>query len=291
VTRIIHSSAAVLLLLVSACEKKSESSSGGENRSGAPSKPTRTERRDLRAERETEAKTELRKALEAAESETDPAAREKALATVAWDGIDIDREIAQKAFAGLTPGGEEARRLIAHFAMRMADDDPEAALEWARGLEQPVERDDAISRIAVVISTSDPQRGASLALEEVPEGLPRNRAVVQIVQRWSQTAPADAATWITSLPDGPARKGAIRNLSTIWSESDGAALSRWVSAHEALAPEVVAGVADSLRLIPDEATRAQRLASFTDQGFRQRVEEDLEKTPPMIPPPSKVPKR
>jgi hypothetical protein len=265
-------------MLLSGCEKKSEPARG-ESNPERPAKPTRTERPE-RAEAEPDAKVSLRDALDAAEKESDPSAREKALAAVAWDGIDVDRELAQKAFAGLTPDGEEARRLVAHFAMRMADDDPEAALEWARGLEQAEERSDAISRIAVVISSSDPKRAAALATDEVPEGLMRDRTYVQIVQRWSQSAPADAAQWVTTFPEGKAREAALESLAGSWLGADAPAFARWASEQNGQLPELASAVAGAIRVIPDETVRAKRLAAFTDESFRARVEEALKQTEP-----------
>ncbi len=289
-TRLIHRSAVVLALLLSACEKKSESSHG-EGNPERSTKSTRTERRESRADHESEAKVALRRALEAADKETDPAAREKALAAVAWDGIDVDRELAQRAFAGLTPGGAEARRLIAHFAMRMADDDPEAALEWARGLEQPAERDDAMGRIAVVISDSDPERAVALVSSEVPEGLVRYRTVVQIAQRWSQSAPADAGKWIATLPQGGARKAALQNLANSWLGADAPAFAAWATKQDEQLPELAAAVANSLRFTPDETVRTQRLAAITEGPFRQRVEEELKRSGPLARPQLNPPPR
>lgn len=277
-THSIHRTAVVLVLLLSGCEKKSEPAQG-EGNPEHPAKSTRTERPE-RAEDEPDAKVTLREALDAAEKESDPEAREKALVAVAWDGIDVDRELAQKAFAGLTPGGEAARRLVAHFAMRMADDDPEAALEWARGLEQAEERSDAISRIAVVIATTDPKRAAALATDEVPEGLMRDRTSVQIVQRWAQTAPADAAQWVATFPEGKARMAALESLASSWLGADAPAFATWAAHQEGQLPELASAVAGAIRVIPDEAVRAKRLAAFTDESFRQRVEEALKPTEP-----------
>lgn len=279
-----RSTAVFVLLLLSACDKKSESSNAG----GDSKLPTKTDR-SARREREArvddemrEAKAALRKAYEAAEKESDPAAREKALAAVAWDGIDVDSELAREAFAALTPGSEESRRLIAHFAMRMADDDPDGALEWARSLEQPEERGDAMSRVAVVISDSDPARATTLIAEEVPEGLPRNRATIQVVQRWSQKAPADAAAWVATLPAGVARNLALQNLATTWSQSDTRAFEAWAVKQDALGPEVVAATANSLGRVITQEERDKRLDAFSDENFRRRVEEKLKESAPPV---------
>jgi hypothetical protein len=292
--RLIPSSAAVLVLLLSACEKKNDSSASGSGSDGQ-AKPTRVDRRERdereRNARESKALEEITQALEAAEKEADPEARQKALAAVAWDAIDIDREIAQKAFAGLTPGGEDAKRLVAHFAMRMADTDPDGALEWARGLEQEEERNDAIGRIAGVIAESDPKLAVSLATTEVPEGLPRDRASVQIVQRWSQKEPKEAATWVTSsLPEGQSRKVALQVIASSWSERDASGFAAWASSQQSQLPELSAAVAASLRTMPEEA-RKTRLASFPNEDFRKQIEAELEKqsTSPVPPLPKEVP--
>jgi hypothetical protein len=290
VTRSIHRSAVILssLLFFSACEKKNESSSSSSNsEEGGPGKPTKSTRTDrqgsTRAERETAAKSELRAALEAAESEADPAARQKALAQVAWDGIDIDRRIAQQAFDLLTPGSEEATKLIAHFAMRMADDNPDTALEWARNLEQAEERDDALGRIAAVLADKDPSRAAALATDEVAEGPLRNRAVVQVAQRWAQKDPAKASKWVSSLPEGSGRRGALINVAKTWSNSDATAFANWASTQESALPELPFAVVAVLRSIPDEAARAQRLATFNSPAFREKVQAEYNKTTAQLP--------
>jgi hypothetical protein len=210
-----------------------------------------------------------------AENESEPAAREKALEAVAWDSIDVDPELAREAFASLPPGGEAARRLVGHFAMRMADEDPESALAWARALEQSEERGDAIGRIAVVISATDAARAATLVADEVPEGPPRDRAIVQVVQRWSQAAPAEAAVWIASFPAGKVREASLQSLAAAWIEADAPAFEAWAVKQEALLPEAAAAAAVALRNFPDGSTRNQRLDLFADEAFRQRVREAL----------------
>ncbi|MEK7952073.1 hypothetical protein [Luteolibacter soli] len=294
-TRSIQFPAAVLssLLLFSACEKKSESTASStspdKESPGTPGKSTKTERHGgTRAEREAEAKTKLREDFEAAAKITDPADREKALAAVAWDAIDTDRELAEKAFAALTPGSEESRKLVAHFAMRLADENPETALEWARNLDEG-EREDAVGRVISVIAATDPTRAAALATEEVPEGPQRDRTVVQVVQRWSQKAPSEAGMWVTSLPEGGGRKGALINLARTWSQADASGFANWASTQEAKLPEMAFAVATLLRTMPDEEQRKKQLATFTDPAFRQRVEAEYKKTTLQLPPMGKPP--
>lgn len=289
-TRTIHYPAVILssLLIFSACEKKSESTSTApDQEESGPSKSTKSTKTDrhggTRVERQTLAKSELRAAFDAVLKESDPAAREKAMAQVAWDAIDVDRQIAQQAFAELTRGSEESRKLVAHFAMRMAEDNPETALAWARNLEQAEERNDALGCIAAVIAEKDPNQAIDLATGEVEEGPMRNRAMVQVAQRWAQKDPAKAGKWVASLPEGSARRGALINLAKTWSNSDAAAFANWASTQERALPEMPSAVAAVLRSLPDEEARKERLATFNSPAFRGKVQEELDKNSAMLP--------
>ena len=50
-----------------------------------------------------------------------PAAREKELADVAWNALEIDPDLARDAFLQLPLDSAEKIRLIRHYAMRLAD--------------------------------------------------------------------------------------------------------------------------------------------------------------------------
>ncbi len=199
---------------------------------------------------------------------------------VAWDGIDVDPALAREAFAALEAGGPAAKRLVGHFAMRLADTDPDQALEWARGLEQEEERTEALGRIAVVVSAEDPKRGATLVSEEMPAGLPRDRAVVQVLQRWAQSGPAEAVEWIAAFPQGEARSAGLRAVAATWIESDPSALATWVESRKdgAVRNEALLAIADSLRPATAEV-RASRLGSFHDAEVRRKIEDLLAQAP------------
>jgi hypothetical protein len=273
--RLLERSFLALVLLLSACDRKEESPHAGAP--GSPAKPVRSESRESREEEEADPREVLRDAFASAGREVDPAARERAFAAVAWDGIDVDPELAREAFAELAPGGDEARRLVGHFAMRLADDDPEGALAWARSLQLPEERGDAIGRIAVVLSTSDAARAATLISEEVPEGLPRDRAAVQVVQRWTQSAPAEAAAWVASFPAGKVREAAVDSLAAGWLTSDVRAYESWALTQPVLLPEAATAAAKALGSLSDGSARSKQLATFSDPEFRRLIQEQLAK--------------
>lgn len=247
---------------------------------------TRTTRLTLRerGERSPDAKAALREDLDVALKDPDPASKQRALEQIAWEAIDVDPDLSQEAFEALAPDSEASRKLVAHFAMRLADADPEQAIEWAQGLEHAEERAEAFGRIAVVIAAKDPARGASLAMAELPAGKTRDKAVVQVVQRWSQSAPAAAAEWIAGVPAGAARSAGLRMIVDRWMKADPAALAGWVEAREAkdltLRMDCLVAVAKALREVPDPARRAAGLSAFRDAEIRRQIENLLAQPPP-----------
>lgn len=243
--------------------------------------PGRSSARSADGEEEPDPRIALRASLDRAAGEKDAVAREKILESVAWDAIDVDPALSREAFAALTPDSESSRRLVGHFAMRLADDDPERAIEWAAALEQEEERSDAFGRIAVVISATDPSRAATLVSEEMTAGPPRDRAVVQILQRWAQTTPADAAAWIAAFPQGAARGAGIKAVAAAWIQSDAPALAAWVEAREEdlVRTEAILAAAEALRTASPES-RQNLLGTFKDPAVRKQIEGILSQPPP-----------
>jgi hypothetical protein len=263
-----------LLLLCTQCEKQASSDTGKPSAAQPSERPTKV--REARDEDEPDPRELLKQSFQAAGSEPDAAAREKAYEVIAWEGIDLDPDLAREAFAQLEPGGEAARRLVAHFAMRLADQDPAAALEWAAGLEQAEEKEDALARIAVVISDKDPLKAAGM-LDALTEGRQRDLAAVQVAQRWVRQAPAAAAEWVAGLSSDAARTDGLREVATAWLASDAAGYAVWAMGREeeSMIAASASAAAAALRNLPDESTRRARLAAMADESFRARVEAEL----------------
>ena len=118
----------VLTFLAASCGEREKK----ESAAAAPEeKASRKERPLSREAAEPDSKLALRESYDAALQEKDAAVREHAMEQIAWDGIDVDTELARKAFEALPPDSEASRRLVAHFAGRLADRDPDQALERA----------------------------------------------------------------------------------------------------------------------------------------------------------------
>jgi hypothetical protein len=269
----------LLAIISCSCGEREKQGSG----SAPDVKETRAARSAGRARDEAapDGKAKLRGELDAALKDPDPAARQRILERLAWDAIDVDPDLAREAFGALEPDSEASRKLVAHFAMRLADEDPEKAIAWARALEQPQERAAAFGSIAVVISARDPARGAALVMAEMPKGRSRDRAVVLVVQRWAQAAPEAAADWIAGVPDHAARQAGLRAVLARWLAADAAAAAAWIEAR----PEQevrMAGMMELVLMLKQEPRekREQRLSGLRDTEFRRKVENLLAQPPP-----------
>ena len=170
----------------------------------------------------------LQTILETALKIESPAAREKALADVAWNALEIDPELASKAFQQLPAGSTEKIRLIQHYAMRLAEHDPDEALTWAATAGSEREIAAANSQIALVLAETDPGRAANLLSESGAISHEFDVAVVQVVQRWAAQSPPDAAAWVVLFPPGAAREAGVKIITEQWLPRDAPAAFHWL---------------------------------------------------------------
>jgi hypothetical protein len=270
-----------LAALLASCGEK-EKPQGSGQAGGSDGKAMRSESREPHgADEEEDPVVVLKRTFEDALATPDAAARQKSLEQVAWDGIDVDPELARRAFEKLAPDSEARRKLSAHFAMRLAESNPDEAIEWAQALPEEGERGEALGRIAVVISAKDPERAGNLIAGQMAAGATRDRAVVQVLQRWSQADPGAAAEWAGDFSAGEARSAGLKVALAAWLEKDAPAAATWIGARgeESLRADCLLAVAESLRGAAAEL-RTQRLAAFSDAEFRRKVENLLAQPPP-----------
>ena len=157
-----------------------------------------------------------------------PVERDKALAVIAWDAIETDQEIAHEAFGKMSPGSPDKIRLIQHYAMRLAAQNIDEAIEWAETLENETEKSAALSHIAVAIAEINPIRAANLLADADMPGRDFEVAVVQVIQRWAAKTPAEAAAWVTMFHPSAARQAGINVIAGRWLPHDSAAAFAWM---------------------------------------------------------------
>lgn len=200
----------------------------------------------------------LRSSLKSALEIEAPEERETAVAEVAWNAIELDPELAREAFQQLTSDSAEKIRLIQHYAMRLAEENPDEALKWADALGSGREIAAARCQVALVISNDDPQRAANLLSESGVEGRAFDVVAVQVLQRWAAKTPPDAAAWVVMFPPGKSREAGIKAVVSQWAEQDARAAFSWMGKLEdqALREEGAMAMAEILAEQPEDVRNA-----------------------------------
>ncbi|MEO7099523.1 MAG: hypothetical protein ABI162_09200 [Luteolibacter sp.] len=219
-----------LSLLLASCDKRPENQ--GAEKHGTITEPppavTKSHRAELNQSKPTEASGANRDALDEAKKISSPKERDKAVAAIVWENLELNPKLALEALQELAPGCGERVRLIQHFAMRLAERDIEEAIKWADTLENPEEISLAYGRISLVLSDSDPARAANLISESGMAGREFDVAVVQVIQRWAASSPPAAAAWVVLFDPSTARSAGINTVVSLWAKSDTQAALTWI---------------------------------------------------------------
>lgn len=233
--------------------------------------------------------TALRTILKAAAEIESSATREKAIADVAWSAMDIDLDLACEAFLQLPTGSADKIRLIQHYAMRLAEQNPDEALAWASALESEQEIAAANSQIAVAIAEADPRRAANLLSRSDIVSREFDVAVVQVVQRWAAKSPPDAADWVAKFPPGPAREAGMKIIADRWLQADANATFSWLAAVQDanVRKEAALGLEETILQQPPNIrdTWLQHADDTIQSELEQQREPAIEEVGDNIPPP------
>ena len=215
----------LLSLWLVSCEKsKNQAAVTEQSKQARVTKSERPERDELAA---TPAK--LREMMKRAVAIQSLQEREQALQEIVWNAIEIDPDLAQEAFLQMTPGSEEKNQLIQHFAMTLAGENHEAAMQWAAGLKNDQEKALALNSIALVLSENDPAKAAQILSDSGVAGRDLDVAVVQVIQRWADISPTDAATWVQLFDSGEARQAGLKAIISTWIRVDPLGTMNWIS--------------------------------------------------------------
>lgn len=136
-----------------------------------------------------------------------------------------------RAVAWLADPDNRLRRqpYIAHMLARTigaqwAQQNPDAALQWASGLPDS-QRVGAYSGIIGNLAATDPQRAASLAMGLDPGD--RGKLMGEIAERWALQSPDQAVAWASSLT-GSDRANALPDALGAWARSAPASAAAFV---------------------------------------------------------------
>lgn len=262
-----------LPLLLASCDERQEARPPGEEKPAAPSVTKTTRRGTDEKEPDQQTPAQFRAALAAINDLPAGEERNRRLAEWIWDAFEFDSELAGEGFARLAPGSEEKNRLLQHFAMRLAEQDPDQAIAWAGSLESEEEKSLAFGRIALVLAEQDPAGAARMLSESGVAGREFDVAVFQVIERWGATDPANAAGWVASFDTGETRQAGLKAITSTWLPDDPAACMEWISSLEdtTIRDEAINGYAEAVLQQPPDAR--QTLLRDADPALRTRFEE------------------
>jgi len=214
----------LLSLWLVSCEKsKNQAAVTEQSKQARVTKSERPEREELAAK-----PAEPREMMKRAVAIQSLQEREQALQEIVWNAIEIDPDLAQEAFLQMTPGSEEKNQLIQHFAMTLAGENHETAMQWASGLKNDQEKALAFNSIALVVSENDPLKAAQILSDSGVAGRDLDVAVVQVIQRWADISPRDAAEWVQLLDSGEARQAGLKAIISKWIRADPRGTMSWI---------------------------------------------------------------
>jgi hypothetical protein len=141
----------------------------------------------------------------------DSAAKQQALANLAYEACRSTPETALALAESLPPNAERGT-LVVYAVSQWAAADPTAATAWAENVADANLRQRLVAAVAVALAKQDGAAAARLAASAIAPGEEQDRAVVAIVQRWAQTAPRDALSWIRQFPNPSLRQAALQSI-------------------------------------------------------------------------------
>ncbi|NIP98698.1 MAG: hypothetical protein GWO24_36935 [Akkermansiaceae bacterium] len=152
--------------------------------------------------------------------------RESALEGVLSEAANAHPDVVVKNIEKL-PGGRMRREIIARTADEWAERDPDAAIEWARTLDEH-EQELAVSEIAGTVFETDPDRAEEIA--HLISGSERRGQILGQIARLRATVDVgDAISWLESLPQED-RGGAWSGVAREWARIDPRAAAEYAAA-------------------------------------------------------------
>jgi hypothetical protein len=106
--------------------------------------------------------------------------------------------------------------------------DPDAALSWVAGLQDPSLREQLIASAVQSYALTDPAQAATWLVSEVKSPQIVDEAALNIVKTWVVKDPAQAADWVAQFPEGNTKAAAVQIVSQHWQQTDHAAAAAWI---------------------------------------------------------------
>ena len=128
---------------------------------------------------------------------------------------------------------DEQGRVQASMALQqLAEQDPDAALAWARQNDASGNESMLVS-VITQIGQRDPLRALAEA-QSIGNRQVQDQVLMRIVMTAAQSDPAEASRLIESVNDGNARRSAVRQVAAAWAQSDITGALDWISTLDAV---------------------------------------------------------
>ena len=122
------------------------------------------------------------------------------LGSLAKTNLDRAAQLAENGMNRSRARGEVMERLIDQFLTQRS---PEAAQNWASGLQSGPFKEGALTRLAGRLASKDAPAAAAWATT-LPENEAKSQVLSQVVERWSRQNPNEAGTWLNQFPPSAA---------------------------------------------------------------------------------------
>jgi hypothetical protein len=140
--------------------------------------------------------------------------RNQALAAVCYGLAETDPADAVNLAQTLNMG-EQPGAIMPNLVQQWATTDFQSAFDWVNNQAASEERNDLTTRIAYVLSQTQPAEAAGLVMDQIPPGSTQDEAVMTVLNQWGNQNLIAATDWVKQFPDGPLRERAVRELEGI----------------------------------------------------------------------------
>lgn len=111
--------------------------------------------------------------------------------------------------------------MTANLVGQWAGRDYDSAFDWTASLSSGSTRDEALSRLAIIRSVTDPADAASIISDQITAGSIQEEAAITIVSRWASTDPDGAKAWAESFDAGALRERALGEITLASARASG----------------------------------------------------------------------
>jgi hypothetical protein len=154
--------------------------------------------------------------------------KEAAITGLAYEAARTE-PVAALTLAAALPATPDRDELLVHAVSQWAATDPIAAGAWSLVVPESVLQQRLTAAVAVAFAEQEPVAAGSLAVTALDPGDEQDSAIVAIVQRWAQSSPEEASSWVAQFPDLAMSEEAVRHLVPLWLVQDPDATALWLS--------------------------------------------------------------